>query len=60
MKPPVLGGVVALAVACVLTRDTVGQSMKEARRLVDALSWAAVLPQMLGMLGLVLRRRHQA
>ncbi|RFU43714.1 DUF979 domain-containing protein [Paraburkholderia sp. DHOC27] len=48
-----VGCVIALAVACVMTRDTVGQSMKEARRLVDALSWAAVLPQMLGMLGLV-------
>jgi uncharacterized membrane protein len=48
-----LGCVIALAVACVMTRDTVGQSMKETRRLVDALSWAAVLPQMLGMLGLV-------
>ncbi|MGV2288587.1 DUF979 domain-containing protein [Trinickia sp. YCB016] len=47
------GCVIALAVTCVMTRDTVGQSMKEARRLVDALSWAAVLPQMLGMLGLV-------
>ncbi|MGF6779410.1 DUF979 domain-containing protein [Paraburkholderia sp. GAS334] len=48
-----IGCVIALAVACVMTRDTVGQSMKETRRLVDALSWAAVLPQMLGMLGLV-------
>ena len=48
-----IGCIVALAVACVMTRDTVGQSMKETRRLVDALSWAAVLPQMLGMLGLV-------
>lgn len=48
-----IGCVIALAIACVLTRDTVGQSMKETRRLVDALSWAAVLPQMLGMLGLV-------
>jgi uncharacterized membrane protein len=48
-----IGCIVALAVACVVTRDTVGQSMKETRRLVDALSWAAVLPQMLGMLGLV-------
>ncbi|HLX03557.1 MAG TPA: DUF979 domain-containing protein, partial [Trinickia sp.] len=47
------GCVIALAIACLMTRDTVGQSMKEARRLVDALSWAAVLPQMLGMLGLV-------
>ncbi|MDP9158590.1 MAG: DUF979 domain-containing protein, partial [Pseudomonadota bacterium] len=48
-----VGCIVALGVACVMTRDTVGQSMKETRRLVDALSWAAVLPQMLGMLGLV-------
>lgn len=48
-----VGCIVALAVACWLTRDSVGQSVKEARRLVDALSWAVVLPQMLGMLGLV-------
>jgi uncharacterized membrane protein len=48
-----IGCVVALAVACIVTRDSVGQSAKEARRLIDALSWAAVLPQMLGMLGLV-------
>lgn len=47
------GCIVALAMTCVLTRDSVGQSVKEARRLVDALSWAVVLPQMLGMLGLV-------
>jgi uncharacterized membrane protein len=48
-----IGCVIALALACVITRDSVGRSMKETRRLVDALSWAAVLPQMLGMLGLV-------
>ncbi|PXW22332.1 DUF979 domain-containing protein [Paraburkholderia caballeronis] len=48
-----VGCVIALGIACVLTRDSVGQSMQETRRLVDALSWAAVLPQMLGMLGLV-------
>lgn len=48
-----IGCVIALAVACYVTRDSVGQSAKEARRLIDALSWAAVLPQMLGMLGLV-------
>jgi uncharacterized membrane protein len=48
-----IGCIVALAFACRLTRDTVGQSVKEARRLIDALSWAVVLPQMLGMLGLV-------
>ncbi|SDV46236.1 DUF979 domain-containing protein [Chitinasiproducens palmae] len=48
-----VGCIVALIVTCLMTRDTVGQSMRETRRLVDALSWAAVLPQMLGMLGLV-------
>ncbi|MFD1558476.1 DUF979 domain-containing protein [Paraburkholderia silviterrae] len=48
-----IGCVVALGIACIITRDSVGQSMRETRRLVDALSWAAVLPQMLGMLGLV-------
>ena len=32
-----IGCVIALAFACIMTRDTVGQSMKEARRLVDAL-----------------------
>ena len=48
-----IGCVIALIFACVLTRDSAGQSVKEARRLVDALSWAVVLPQLLGMLGLV-------
>jgi len=48
-----IGCVIALIFACALTRDSVGQSVKEARRLVDALSWAVVLPQLLGMLGLV-------
>ncbi|WP_213298820.1 DUF979 domain-containing protein [Paraburkholderia sacchari] len=48
-----IGCVLALVIACIITRDSVGQSMQETRRLVDALSWAAVLPQMLGMLGLV-------
>ena len=48
-----LGCIVAVLLACLLTRDTVGQSMKEARRLTEALGWAVVLPQMLGMLGLV-------
>ncbi|OMT69743.1 permease [Burkholderia pseudomallei] len=48
-----IGCVIALGFACWITRDSVGQSLQEARRLIDALSWAAVLPQMLGMLGLV-------
>jgi uncharacterized membrane protein len=48
-----IGCIAAVIYACGLTRDTVGQSVRETRRLVDALSWAVLLPQMLGMLGLV-------
>lgn len=48
-----IGCLIALGLACWLTRDSVGQSMRESRRLIDALGWAVVLPQMLGMLGLV-------
>ena len=45
--------VVAVAAACWLTRSTPLQSMREARRLVDAMSWAVVLPHMLAVLGLL-------
>ncbi|MGI4779653.1 MAG: DUF979 domain-containing protein [Janthinobacterium lividum] len=48
-----IGCVVALLLACWLTRETPLQGMRESRRLTDALGWAVVLPQMLGMLGLV-------
>jgi uncharacterized membrane protein len=48
-----VGCVVGLALACWLTRETPAQGMRESRRLTDALGWALVLPQMLGMLGLV-------
>ncbi|WP_414440378.1 DUF979 domain-containing protein [Burkholderia sp. 22PA0099] len=48
-----IGCVVAFAFACAMTRDRPQQGVLEARRLVDVLSWAVVLPQMLGMLGLV-------
>ncbi|HEY2256164.1 MAG TPA: DUF979 domain-containing protein [Variovorax sp.] len=48
-----IGCVVALLLACWLTRDTPAQAMRESRRLTDSLGWAVVLPQMLGMLGLV-------
>ncbi|MCS3803623.1 putative membrane protein [Chromobacterium alkanivorans] len=49
----------ALAVACVcavllgwkLTGGTPLQAVRESRRLVDAIGWAAILPQMLAMLG---------
>lgn len=48
-----IGCVVSLGLACWLTRETAAQGMRESRRLTDALGWALVLPQMLGMLGLV-------
>ncbi|PUA18131.1 DUF979 domain-containing protein [Glaciimonas sp. PCH181] len=48
-----VGCIVALGLACWLTNDTPAQSMRESRRLTEALGWAVVLPQMLGMLGLV-------
>lgn len=48
-----LGCIIALGLTCWLTRDTPAQGMRESRRLTDALGWAVVLPQMLGMLGLV-------
>jgi uncharacterized membrane protein len=34
-----------------LTRDGVGTAIVQARRLVDAIGWAAVLPQLLATLG---------
>ena len=48
-----VGCVLSLALVCWLTRETPEQGMRESRRLTDALGWALVLPQMLGMLGLV-------
>lgn len=48
-----VGCIVALALACRLTNETPVQGIRESRRLTDALGWALVLPQMLGMLGLV-------
>ncbi len=48
-----LGCIVALALACRLTRETPMQGMREARRLTEALGWAVVLPQLLGTLGLI-------
>ena len=47
------GCVTAWILACVVTRDTPAQSMRESRRLIDSLGWAIVLPQMLAMLGLL-------
>jgi uncharacterized membrane protein len=48
-----MASVVALLFACGLTRETPAQGLREARRLIDAMGWAVVLPQMLAMLGLV-------
>jgi len=45
--------VIAVAVACWLTRATPLQAGRESRRLVDAMSWALVLPHMLAVLGLL-------
>ena len=48
-----IGCMVALVLACILTRDTPLQSLRESRRLTEALGWTMVLPQMLAMLGLL-------
>jgi uncharacterized membrane protein len=45
--------IVALALACWFTRATPLQGVREARRLIDAMSWAVVLPHMLAVLGLL-------
>ncbi|HEY1150072.1 MAG TPA: DUF979 domain-containing protein [Pseudoduganella sp.] len=45
--------IIAVAVACWLTRSTPLQAGRESRRLVDAMSWALVLPHMLAVLGLL-------
>ncbi|MGB9108656.1 MAG: DUF979 domain-containing protein [Telluria sp.] len=47
------GSVVALLLACWLTRASPLQGVREARRLIDAMSWAVVLPHMLAVLGLL-------
>lgn len=48
-----VAALVALGAACWLTRATPLQGVREARRLVDAMSWAVVLPHMLAVLGLL-------
>jgi uncharacterized membrane protein len=47
------GAVLALAAACVLTRATPLQGVRELRRLLDAIGWALVLPHLLAVLGLL-------
>ncbi|QOY95458.1 DUF979 domain-containing protein [Massilia sp. UMI-21] len=48
-----VAALVALGAACWLTRSTPLQGVREARRLVDAMGWAVVLPHMLAVLGLL-------
>ena len=48
-----IGSILGLGLACLITKDTPMQGLRESRRLIDSLSWAIVLPQMLAMLGLV-------
>jgi uncharacterized membrane protein len=45
--------IISVAVACWLTHSTPLQAGRESRRLVDAMSWALVLPHMLAVLGLL-------
>ncbi len=48
-----LGAVVALAAAIALLRPPALAPVREARRLIETIGWAAVLPQMLAALGAV-------
>ncbi|AEJ45107.1 5-oxoproline transporter, DUF979 family subunit [Alicyclobacillus acidocaldarius] len=50
-----IAAVVALVVGWLLTASTPVASLREARRLIEAIGWAAVLPQMLAVLGTVLQ-----
>jgi uncharacterized membrane protein len=47
------GCILALVVVCWLTRATPNQGLREARRLIDSMGWAVVLPHMLAVLGLL-------
>lgn len=53
-----LAAVVALLVAWQVTGGTPLQAVRESRRLLDAIGWAAILPQMLAMLGGVFLAAH--
>ncbi len=48
-----IASMIAVPLACALTRATPVQAMRESRRLVDAMSWGFVLPHMLAVLGLL-------
>jgi uncharacterized membrane protein len=46
-----VASVIALVCALVVTRERMVQPVEEARRLLDAIGWAAILPQLLATLG---------
>lgn len=48
-----VGCLIGLGIALVMTRDSALQSVQEARRLLDAIGWAFILPQLLATLGLL-------
>ncbi len=49
----VLGALIAVGVAMIWLRTPVLAPLQEGRRLIDAVGWAAILPQMLASLGAV-------
>lgn len=53
-----LACLVALVVACAMTRQTPGVAIEQSRRLVDAIGWAALLPLLLATLGSVFEAAH--
>lgn len=48
-----LACILALVMACGLTKETPVQSMRESRRLFEAMGWAVLLPQLLAVLGII-------
>jgi uncharacterized membrane protein len=48
--------IVAVLVACRITRGTPVESMRQSRHLTESLGWALLLPQMLAVLGLMFGR----
>lgn len=48
-----VASVIAWVLACVMTKESPMQSMKESRRLFEAMGWAVLLPQLLAVLGII-------
>ena len=48
-----LAAVIAVIVALILLRQPLGAPVREARRLMDMIGWAAILPQLLAALGVL-------